>query len=222
MQVILDSLNADRGTALDASNTHSIVYAENMAIARAISATWGTNERLGNSWIPARMSEDILERWEAILALAPAPTDTAAVRRQRVAALLARAAHTPNSAYLNTILSASLGSAFVGLEFISFDNALIHVPDGTYPWGSVSADMPWSSTVCHILIKLQKPSGWTERAFYDAAAMVGPLLEPILPVWVTFDWYRGGPISASIPGGPSAAGFYLDDTSNLDNELFDV
>lgn len=220
-QVILSALNADRGTAFDTADRTTTVYVENMAIARAIAAGWGTNVRLGNIRKPSAMTDTILGRWETILGILPAPTDSEAVRRNRVATLFARTGQAAINGFLTTLLSNALGAAFVAIEHVDYSNAVILVPDGTYPWGSVGS-VPWSSTVAHILVRLQKPAGWAESDFYSAAANVATILESALPVWVTFDWYRPGPTSVAVTGGPSAGGFYLDDSHNLDNEVFDV
>lgn len=221
IQGVLDGLNADRGDTFEASDRTTTVYVINMAVARAIAAAWGTNQRLANLWVPACMAGDLLSRWEKLLAIVPKPTDDESTRRAVIEEVLARFAHPALSGEITTALEEALGDAFVAIETISYANAFILVPDGTYPWGVVGA-APWSSTVAHILIKLQKPTGWTERDFYAAAAKVSPILDSMLPAWTTFDWYRAGPISVNVSGGPSAGGFFLDDDHNLDNEVFDV
>lgn len=220
VQTILTSFNADRGTAFDTADRETVVYAINMAIARAIAAAWGSNERLSRIWIPASMPVDVLARWEKILNISPLPTDAPKDRRDRVAEVMARFGQATLEARIDALLTEKLGDAYVQIEHIAYSNALIYVPDGSYPWGVVGS-VPWSSTVAHLLVQLQKPTGWTEGEFYDAAGKVPQLLEPLLPVWVTVDWYRPGPISVDV-GGPEAGGFYLDDDHNLDNEVFDV
>ncbi len=218
---ILDSLNADRGTALDASNRLTTVYVENMAIARAISAAWGTNERLGHITTPSSMSMDVLARWEKIMAIYPSQSESEGDRRERVAERLARFGQATTEDRITDLLTDELGSAFVAVEHIDYDVARILVPDASYPWGIVDG-VPWSSTVAHILVRLQKPTGWSEADFYEAAGRVVTLLDPILPVWATVDWYRPGAVSANVAGGPSAAGFYLDEAANLDNQVFNA
>lgn len=221
VQDCLDALNADRGTAFDAEDTESVVYAENMALARAISAAWGTNVRLGYLWDPMRCPLDVLARWERIMALYPRPEDNEVTRRRRVLAIFEAIGKATVNGLVHSLLEPALGEALVAVEHISVDNAVITVPDDSYPWGSVSGSSPWSSTVSHILIRLQKPAGWTEAQFYEAAGKVSQLLDPALPVWVTFDWYRAGETSVAVEGGASAAGFYLDDDANLDNQVLD-
>lgn len=156
LKLVLDSLNADRGTAFDTATRTTVVYAQNMAISRAINAAWGTNERLSRLWVPQRCSMDIIKRWEQIMALAPAPDDDDETRRARVADLLSRFGQESIFATLSNLLSTALGSVFVGVEHIAYSAATIYVPDGTYPWGSVdsSGNRPWSSTVAHLLVRL--------------------------------------------------------------------
>lgn len=220
VKLVLDTLNADRGTAYDATTRTTYVYAHNMAIARAISAGWGTNERLARLWSPECCSMDVLERWEQMMALYPAPTDDDDTRRTRVDELMARFGQESVDAVILDLLTDKLGSVFVGIEHIDYVYAAIYVPDGTYPWGSVdsSGNRPWSSSIAHVLVRLQAPTGYTEGEFYAAAGQVIQLLEPRLPVWVTIDWYRPGSTSATF-GNVSAAGFYLDDVHNVDNEI---
>lgn len=218
-KVILESLTADRGTALDAGTETTTAYIECLAIARAIASAWATNQRLANMWTPERMGVDVLARWERFLGLTPAPEDTEDERRARVMAVFERFGRAAISSEIAAALIEQIGDAFVAVEYIGYANAYIQVPDGTYPFGVVGS-VPWASTVAHVLIRLQKPTGWTEGDFYEAAAQVGVVLAPMLPAWCTYAWYRPGPIFSPISGGPSAAGFYLDDPSNLDNQIF--
>lgn len=222
LQIIHESLNAQRGTAFDANNDETIVWLENMAIARAITFDgWGTNERLANQWDPDRMT-DMLRRWEKILKI-PVPADaTESARRAEVKKRFESIGRLANHARLLDRLTTELGAVFVAVEYISIANAVILVPDSTYPFGAVGG-VPWYSTVAHILVRLTKPAGYTEGDFYEAAARVSTILDPIVPAWVSFDWYRAPEIGTpiNVTGGPSAAGFYLDER-NLDNSVFDV
>lgn len=224
LQVIHENLNAARGTGLDAHNPATIVWLENHAIARAITFDgWGANQRLANQWDPDRMT-DMLPRWERIMKIAVPTGATARARRAVVKERFARFGEAVTHALLTEKLSTAIGPAFVGVEYISRANAVVHVPDGSYPWGTVVPGVRWYSTVAHILVRLQKPSGWTEGDFYEAAAKVVPILDPIASGWATFDWYRApaDPADAvEVVGGPSAGGFYLDEI-NLDNLVLDI
>lgn len=224
LEVVQSSLARQRGTALDATNPATIAWLECMAIARAIVFDgWGTNERLSYQRDPRRMT-DMLHRWEQILRLRPAPDATMKSRRAEVLTRFQRFVGVANHAKLVTELEAALGNFFVSVEYISLANAVVTVPDGTYPWGVVVAGAPWSSTVAHVLVRLQKPAGYTEADFYAAAGKVLPIFDAIMPADKTVDWYRaptGGP-PINVPGGPSAGGFYLDQDANLDNQVFDI
>jgi uncharacterized protein YmfQ (DUF2313 family) len=218
LQQILTSLQADRGDAYS-TDWDSVVYAENMAIARAVSAGWGTNERLGHLWVPSRTSPDVIERWEKMLVISPKQGQTWTERRAVVEERLTQHPEALRGYVLERMQT--IGTAFVDVEYIPVGSARITVPDGTYPFGTTSTTQPWSSTVARILIRLQLPTGGTEGDFYDKAAEAMLLIDPFLPAWVEVDWYRPGPVSSAVAGGPSAAGFYLDDEHNLDNEIFD-
>ncbi len=220
LQIIHESLNAQRGTALDTSDSNKLVWIENMALARAISGAWSTNARLGLQWDPNRTTT-LLPRWEQLLRLVVSPSDTEPERRRRLAAHWARFGAPVNFGRLTANLMDALGNVFVAIEFIGPSLAVVHVPDGTYPFGSVAAGYPWFSTLMRMLVRVQVPSGYTEVEFLEAVSKVFPLLEGIMPAWMTWDLYRHGPISAAVTDGPSAAGFYLDDDHNLNWELFD-
>jgi hypothetical protein len=222
-KIIHESLVADRGTAYDAANRDTTAYVEDLAIARAISAAWGTNERLAKLWDAERMAASTISRWEKILALAPAATDDDATRRGRIAALFARFGDPAIRTQVVDALTDALGPAFYAVEYIDYSIATIHSPNPMYPWGTYLADAPWYSNVATILVRLQRTAAMTEADFYEAAALVGAILDPMLPSWANYLWYRSPSVGAAVAvsGGPSAAGFYLDEI-NLDNLVFDV
>jgi hypothetical protein len=224
LQTFHESLNAQRGTALDASNPSTTAWLEDLALMRAIVFDgWHTNQRLAHQWDPRRLT-DMLERWEKLMKLRPAIGATDKARRDSILERFERFMGIANHAKLMKNLETALGDAFVGVEYISVANAVVTVPDGSYPWGTPNASRPWSSTVARILVQIAKPSGWTEDQFYEAAAKVGPVVDAIAPAWVLYDWYRApeGYLPIAVPGGPQAAGFYLDAEHNLDNNVFDV
>lgn len=219
---VLDALNMGRGPAIDTSES-SYAYAENMAHARAIAAVWNESERLANQWIPARMTS-CLPRWESVLAIVPSPTDSLQTRRTRVEKIFARIGLLLNRAALDTILTVELGDVFVAVENIDITNALVYSPDASYPFGDQHADIPWMSTVLHVLVRIEKPTNYTEGDFYEAAGKANPLMDDLLPAWCTYDWYRAptGGAPENVTGGPSAGGFYLDQEANLDNHVLDL
>lgn len=221
-EAVLRDLNAARGTAYDTSEG-TAVYVENLAYARAIAAGFATNQRLTNQIIPLKMT-DGLPRWERILKIIPSSLSPASDRRVAVNRALARAGRASSYATIFTALDELIGDFIIAIEHIDLSIATIHVPDGTYPFGTVALGAPWMSTVQHVLVRLQKPTGYTESDFYNAAAKASSLLDEALPVDVTFAWYRAPDTGAAVDvsGGPSAAGFYLDDEHNLDNNVFDT
>jgi uncharacterized protein YmfQ (DUF2313 family) len=225
LRLVHDALNAARGTALDASNSDTVVWVENMAYARAITFDgYGVNDRLGNQRDPDRMTS-MLPRWEKILGISPSPTATEkerrdVVKKRRQRFLDATALHSR----IQNVMRAELGDVFVQLEYISYANAVINVPDSTYPWGTVNVAAPWSTTTSVMLVLCQKPAGYTEGDYYEAIAKVHPALEQIMPAWMKWYAYRGPQTypAVSVSGGPSRGGFYLDDPNQLDNCVFSV
>jgi len=220
VKLIFDSLVAARGTAINAGDSTTVAYVETMAVARAIAAAWNTNQRLANQWDARRMSPAMLVRWERIFALTPDVADSLVIRRARVAQAQARVGTAALYTVILSELTEVLGSVLVAIEFISPTVAHVNAPAGA-PFGAVNPHVPWSSTVAHILVRVQVPTGYADRDFYDAVSLIAGRLEPLLPAWATWNWYRapetGAPIVVS--GGPSAGGFYLDER-NLDSSVF--
>ncbi len=219
LQVIHESLNAQRGTALDTTDSNKIVWIEDMALARAIARAWSTNGRLGNQWDPRHVT-DMLSRWEKIMHLVVSPTDTDAQRRAALTKQWERFGQLVNVGQLSGRLQELLGDVFVAIEFIGYSIAVIHVPDGSYPWGTASTDTPWYSTTMNMLIRTQVPSGYSEEEYLGIVAKVFPFLDGVMPAWMMWSIYRPGPISYDVPDGPSAGGFYLDTAHNLNWAVF--
>lgn len=212
-----DAIGQDRGDAYT-TEPGTIVFAENSALARAINSGWGTNTRLGNLWNPLRCDPQTLSRWEAILAIPVSTKDSIIDRRNKVAKVLTFKAEGLRGNLLSEL--AVLGQYVVDIEYLNIANATVYSPDNTYPFGTQNPTVPWASTAASVIVRLQKPANTTEADFYKAVAKALAVLDPYLPVWVTFDWYRAGPVS-SASGGLSGVGFYLDDEANFDNQLLD-
>jgi hypothetical protein len=228
-KLILGSLNAAMGTAYATDDTDSVAYARNVATAREIAAAWGTNERVANLWDPRRTS--VLARWEKILGITADPAATVGARRDEVARRRAAFGAVSNRSTLYDTLVEVLDDVFVALEYIPIGSAAIYTLGSTYPFGTQSDTAPWYSTVARILVLCADPLEATFGAgtqtsgyFYQRVAEMFSRVEPLLPTWVTIDWYRAPTLYAAVPisGGPSAAGFYLDDLHNLDESIFDV
>lgn len=201
----------------------SILFARCVAAAREIEASWSTSARLGHSRDPWRMSLETLERWERMLKLPRRRTDTEAVRRARLANNFSLVGLPAITSLLQAQAALTVGTRLVALEYIPIALARVTVPSASYPIGIVVPRAPWSSTVCHVLFLCQKLAGDSESSFYEAMGQLTAAVDAILPAWMGFAWYRE-PVSTpiAVAGGPTKAGFYLDDEHNLDNNIFDT
>lgn len=214
---LTQAIATDRGDAYT-NDESSTVFVMNHALARTVASGWGTNERLSKLWQPMRCSPDVVKRWERILALPVNVRATWYERRLAVQERLTFYAEAVRGRILGDLQE--LGAVFVDIEYVTLAGANILSPDASYPFGTQLDGVPWMSTLGRAVARLQKPVGWTEGQFYEATAMVMDLMESYMPAWLDFDWYRPGPVSA-VSNGFSAAGFYLDDDANLDNQIFD-
>ncbi len=198
LKIIVDSLNSQRGTLYNDLQT-STVYLENMALGRAIAECWSNNARMANQWDVARMTE-FIPRWEAILGLVPKDKDTYTARRARIANVFSRFTQANIYQSVRDLLVALLGSVFVQVTHTSVDQSVVFVPVGGVALNSSDADisqqdatgeLTFYSTVCHLLIEVVQPVGYTDNDFYTAAALINAELDSMLPAWVTWDWARG-------------------------------
>lgn len=193
VEAIFRSICQQRGTAYDTSNWSSNVYLENMALARAIAECWSNNVRLANQWDTARMTE-FIPRWERILGLAPLFTDTDIDRRTRIAAAFARIAQAGIYQTVYDQMLATLGSnIFRGIVTTASGSAaaVVWTPAG-WTMGSHDATkvLNWYSTVAHILISVTQPAGMKDGEFYVKCGAINPILDTLLPAWMTWDWAR--------------------------------
>jgi hypothetical protein len=212
---IFNALNKARGTGYDTSTVNPVTI-ENFAYARAIWEVWETNRRMSVQCDPFSMSDPILARWERIFHLARDPKDTPVERRARVQAKFALFGFEPKPQAIADLLAAKLGSVFVAARHISPADSVTSWEGGTLVPG-----YPWYSTVGHVAIQLQKPTGYTEQDFYKAAATVFNILDPIMPAQLRWAWYRNHPgHTGSAWSEDDGAGFILDTPNNLDNQVF--
>lgn len=220
-EVLHESLNAQRSVVFETENT--VASLEHLAWARALAYDgWEVNHRLSLQWDPMRTT-DMLQRWEQIFAIRPAPNATEKSRRVELARRWARFGRTANHATLESELRDRLGDFFYGIEYLDPSLAVVHSPDASYPWGTQVDGVPWYSTVGLILVRLQKPANTSESDFYRVAGQCVTALDPLVNSFVSFVWYRAPESTPiNVAGGPSAGGFYLDDEHNLDNNVFDV
>lgn len=204
VQTIYEALNDGLGTTYDTSDD-SPVTAETSADARSIAALWSANARLANQWDPRRVT-DFLPRWEKIFGIAPRSTDSDNTRRGR---LVAKFAALGGALYATTplICEALLGDAFLDVEYTDLANAVHRWPGGTPP-----EDDQWTSTIAHILVRVEQPANMTTYEFLARLGELSNFLRDFLPASTTFDW--------GVFADNGQRGFYLDEY-NLDFETFD-
>ena len=156
LEATLNSLNLARGTAYDTTQS-SVVYAENMAIARALNAGWATNARLGAAFDPQRLTGTMIPRWEKIMAIVPSPTDDDATRRARLVANWQRWGQNFNTSLLVNTVTTLLGSTLVAVQFTDVAGATSYWPAGQlnatnnmWPWPErldvLSGSPSWTMT----------------------------------------------------------------------------
>lgn len=209
-ELLLEALLEADGSAL-AKGVDSYVWAERFAEARVLHYLWSTARRLRYQSDPERMT-DFLGRWERILKITPQPGATDTERRARVAAKLAIFGQSATTDVVVSTLSAVLGSAFVSVVRTNSADATGFVPGGAViPGGATLGDGGWYSTIAYLAIETAK-GDLSDAEFYARVGLVAEILDDLLPVWVTFDWFLDG---------PSGAGFILDEEANLDNQRFD-
>ena len=219
------SLQSALGNGLS-QEENTFVWLESLVEARQIWCSWATNRRAGNIWSPLRCPSELLPRWETMLYLPRDESDVETVRRARWAHRWELFGKEFDWGVLYDEADLALGDNFIQIDTISLANATITVPDGSYPFTGavvIGNTSPWSSSVMRFLLRVEALPGESDGQFYKKMGDIVVALNPILPAWMSFDWYRApldyAPVSAV--GGPSAGGFYLDDPRNLDNCVFD-
>lgn len=211
--LVLDSLNGALGDAVSTTYPDE-AYAENIAISRAIGAAWSGNARMRNQIDPQRMT-DMLTRWMSILQIPNDPLLTDVDRRNAVQTTFSLAAMSPTTQAVADLCSSILGSAYSSIaRHHTFDSGMVaYVPWTDPAWPvllglSVDAThaLPWYSQISYIAIVTTLPTGWSEGYMRARVAQLKAILDKFLPSHVSF---------AIIRDGVHGAGFYLDESHNL-------
>lgn len=217
---VMESLATGRGSAWN-PQPGTAVYIENLAYARAIA--WDLYEagaRMANNFLPDGATVDgLLPRWEAIFDLHPLATDTEGVRQARLAGAWAALVTENRPQDIRDALAAALGAVFVKVtDPPDPAEAVVWWPAGAttdLPNAQLSSDeVPFYSSTCLVSVQVQIPAGWPLGQFYDAVATIGPILDPTIRAWETWQWW-------SVDAVTGTAGFYLDSPHNLDWDVFD-
>lgn len=182
VQVILDALNEQLGSAYDVSKD-SPVYIRNLAIARMLASVWDSNERLGNQFDPLRMT-DFLPRWERIFGIVPSPTATEPERRRVIAARFARIGVAPTHQAIVDALAAALGDIAFTVERTDPDVATMKWPvemgptvaSGTAPpTVTITGDPNGEQVHVELLTGGVFPSVTFQWSIDDGATWTGPV-----------------------------------------------
>lgn len=174
-----DAFSKERGGYL-----WSLTYAD----ACALWASWCTCYRVLSESNPAT-AHFLLDWWERFYRLSIYGLNLTGRRRQ-LAEHEALQGAQQTFQDLEATLRRRLGDTFVEMHFVPYglDNA--HVPDGSYPWGTVSSATPWGSNCSHLVVKLDDaapnvPAG----EFLERVGLMEGLLNARLNAWVTYGWH---------------------------------
>lgn len=206
-------LHAMRGSAYT-QKPHTLVDAENIAIARMFGAVWyRTPEKVRANATPLRCDEK-LEYWVEVLGIPQRPGEERWQLRERAAAHY-QAANGPTMSNITSSLAALLSDAFVsathqeGVDLATPPSQtfwpVINPGDASYSLGRGA----WMSERCHLAVLTIIPSGMSDGEFLHLVNVeMFALLDTLLPAWATWGW-------AVDSTGSGDAGFYLD-ISRLD------
>jgi hypothetical protein len=196
-EMMVHSLKAALGDAFTQSDD-SIVGAETLALARALTLVQWQGEKLKNNSLPGT-SYDLLLDWAARLGVPFRDTDSiASIRAACAAKYMASAGASQTN--INDTLTTLMAGSFIDVTYFYSGNLAI-APDETF-WPKTPApnnhgdlglgDGTWSSSRCHILVSVQQASG---QSFNDLMYLVNVqmynLLDTMLPAWASFDFNIG-------------------------------
>ena len=189
-------VHASRGSAYS-TKPYSLVDAENIAIARFMSAVFSrTPEKYSANATPARATER-LPYWVDVLGVPTNSSEPDYVLRKHCASHY-KAALGPSLDVIRTAVSELLGEAFVDIDTYygsDLENPPFPTfwPGGLSDGGTMSIGGPtWLSRRSHIRISVIEPPGMTRRNFLQLMnVQLYQLLDRILPAWVSWNWSVG-------------------------------
>ncbi len=188
-QIILSALNTVRGTAY-AADPGTIVWVENMAIARTLADAWGTARRFANQFIPAKMTV-YLSRWEDIFGISPLQSESLLDRRATVDAKFKSFNVAPFTQNVKDFINSIMAQVFIDLLHVPSQFSTGYVLGGTTIAGGVTLDDGyWSSNIAYVGVRLYQPLHMPDSEFYDVANKFRPHLDAFLSAWTTFNWGR--------------------------------
>ena len=202
--VLHEDLLSGYGSAFDKSRGSylwDLCYADSQALYDG----YCSNYRLMAQTNPATATWS-LDGWESEYGLSGYGLSDPA-RRAQLSAHRARFGQSVTFFRIVGGLQKILGDSFVEVRTITPENANVHVPDNTYPWGTVDVDAPWFSDVSRLTIVLRDAPGVSKGEFRERVGKMTAFLNSRLNVWATFGWYK-------------TTGFVLDVFPNLDTVAF--
>ena len=186
---LLQSLNESRGTAINCE-PGTIAYVENYALARTLTDAWESIRRFSYQFDPTRLTV-ALDRWENILGLVPASTDTDTDRRSAIAAKFLLFNVPALTQTVQDFLRTLQPEVFVTIIHTLANSASGSVPGGvTVPGGVSLPDGNWGSNASYLAVRLSKPPSMMDASFYEQSGKFKAFFNDFLPAYMTYAWGR--------------------------------
>lgn len=194
----------------------SYAWIEDLALARALAAAWGTNARGANEFDPRR-TQSMLPRWEGVFQLAVAPDETPVERRERLVFRWQALGKSPTTQQTADDLFEIAGAVFVAVLHASGPN---YYPGSTDPnpydlsgFTTATTSVNWYSGAMNFAVQTQQPTGMPSSVYKALVGEMATYLDGALSAWATFS------IGEFAHAGSS--GFWMDEP-NFDLEMLDA
>ena len=195
VQLIHDSLNLARGTAYNV-DVGSIIWCENLALAKAVSLVWNANATLANNFNPQKMYA-FISRWENILGILPNQNMSLIQRQQIIAARFLIFSKPPTAQNVSDLLKLIIPDIFIGIEYNDPLRNQGNFPGGlTVPGGVTLPNGPFMSYLNQIKIRIWQPRDhnnnllMTNSNFQQRQTSFFNFLNNYLPSYVGWKNYR--------------------------------
>ncbi len=190
-KAVHDSLNAARGTAYNVEQG-SIVWCENLALAKSIAYIWQANRTLSLNFDPNHMFA-FISRWEKILGIIPTSNENIIRKQALIAAHFTLFSKPPTPQNVEDLLRIIIPDIFIGVEFNDPLNNQGFYPGGlTVPGGVTLADGPFTSYLNSINIRIWQPRNhdnqllMTNAEFQNQRSVFFSFLNNYLPAYVSY------------------------------------
>lgn len=188
-KAILDDVNSAFGSAYK-PEPGSIIYLENLSLAREIARWFDGVERFKNQALPSKMTIAI-PRWESILGILPRSGASDAERRRAIGAKLRMFNVAPTDQATRDYLNQLIPELFIELRRTDPESALGSLPGGVEITGGVSLpDGSWQSDVSTIMIRVFQPLNMSDQEYYSKVDSYVAALGDFLPAHVMFQHGR--------------------------------